>query len=87
VKILAEPIEAAVWFKAAEKPHPVKFRYNGKDGGLRKVNVDKIICVEEIKTAGIKAFVYRCQSEMDGNLKIYELKYLVNECRWELYKM
>lgn len=27
MKILAEPVEAAVWFKSKEKPLPVKFRY------------------------------------------------------------
>lgn len=87
MKILAEPIEAAVWFKSKEKPHPVKFRYSDGAGLVRKVNVDKIISVDEIKTAGIRAFVYRCQSEIDGSMKLYELKYLVSDCRWELYKM
>ncbi|MDF2656547.1 MAG: hypothetical protein K0R19_3021 [Bacillota bacterium] len=87
MKILAEPIEAAVWFKAKEKPWPVKFRYSDREGMLRRVNVDKIISVDEIKTAGIRAFVYRCQSEIDGVMKAYELKYLVSDCRWELYKM
>lgn len=87
MKILAEPIDAAVWFKGQDKPHPVKFRYHDKEGILRRVSVDQVVSVEEVKTAGIKALVYRCQSQMDGCLKIYELKYLVNECRWELYKM
>ena len=87
MKILAEPIEAAVWFKSKEKPHPVKFRYSDSDGTVRKVNVDKIISIDEIKIAGIRAFVYRCQSEINGNMKVYELKYLVSDCRWELYKM
>jgi len=87
VKILAEPVEAAVWFKAKEKPHPVKFRYSDSSGLVQKVTVDKIISVDEIKTAGIRAFVYRCQSEINGSMKIYELKYLVSDCRWELYKM
>lgn len=87
MKILAEPIEAAVWFKSKEKPHPVKFRYSDSNGTVRKVNVDKIISIDEIKTAGIRAFVYRCQSEINGSMKLYELKYLVSDCRWELYKM
>lgn len=43
MKILAEPIEAAVWFKAKEKPFPIKFRYLDKEGILCKVNVDSII--------------------------------------------
>ena len=36
MKILAEPIEAAVWFKSKEKPHPVKFRYSDSDGLIAK---------------------------------------------------
>lgn len=87
MKILAEPIEAAVWFKSKEKPQPVKFRYSDGEGVVRRVNVDKIISVDEVKTAGIRAFVYRCQSEIDGVMKVYELKYLISDCRWELYKM
>ena len=87
MKILAEPIEAAVWFRSKEKPHPVKFRDSDRDGRIQRINVDKVVSVEEIKTAGIRAFVYRCQSEIDGIEKVYELKYLVGECRWELYKM
>lgn len=43
--------------------------------------------IEETKVAGIKAFVYLCQSEVDGVAKLYELKYLISDCRWELYKM
>jgi hypothetical protein len=87
VKIIAEPIEAAVWFKSKERPLPVKFRYNNSDGQICMVNVDKIICIDETKLAGIRAFVYRCQSEVGGTMMIYELKYLINDCRWELYKM
>jgi len=87
MKILAKPIEAAVWFKSNEKPHPVKFRYIDLEGQVQYVNVDNIIDIKETKMAGIKAFVYRCQSDISGTLMVYELKYLVNECRWELYKM
>ena len=36
MKILAEPIEAAVWFKSKEKPHPVKFRYSDGEGLVGK---------------------------------------------------
>lgn len=87
MKILAEPIEAVVRFKLKEKPIPYKFRYADVDETYHEIKVDKIIMVEETKMAGIRAFVYRCQSEIDGTMKLYELKYLVSDCRWELYKM
>ena len=87
MKILAEPIEAIVKFKTKEKPMPYKFRYADKEQLYQEIKIDKILMVEETKMAGIRAFVYRCQSEMNGSMKIYELKYLVSDCRWELYKM
>lgn len=87
MKIIAEPIEAAVWFKAKEKPQPIKFKYSDRDGVKHQVKVDKILQTEELKIAGIKAFVYRCQSQIDNVEKVYELKYIVQDCRWELYKI
>lgn len=87
MKILAEPIEAIVKFKSKEKPIPYKFRYTDREEMSHEVKVERILMVEETKLAGIRAFIYRCQSEINGTLKLYELKYLVSDCRWELYKM
>jgi len=87
VKILAEPIDAVVRFKGKEKPIPYKFRYTDREEMSHEVKVERILMVEETKLAGIRAFIYRCQSEINGTLKLYELKYLVSDCRWELYKM
>jgi hypothetical protein len=87
VRILAEPIDAIVIFKGKNKPRPFKFRYCDGDDVIHEIKIDKIIQEEETKIAGIKAFIYRCQSEIDGSIKVYELKYRVAECRWELYKM
>lgn len=87
MKILAEPIDTIVKFTGNEKPKPYKFRYCEEDGKYREVKVDRIIMCNETKLAGIRAFVYRCQSQVDGTEKLYELKYIVQDCRWELYKM
>lgn len=87
MKIIAEPIDALVLFRGKDIPKPYKFRYEEKNGTLREIRIDKILQTEEVKPAGIKALVYRCQSEVNGAALLYELKYLIGECRWELYKM
>lgn len=87
MKILAEPIDAVVKFKGKEKPIPYKFRYSDREEIIHEVKVDKILMSEETKLAGIRAYIYLCQSSIDGITKLYELKYLINDCRWELYKM
>ena len=87
MKILAEPIDAIVKFKGKEKPTPYKFRYSDKDENYHEIKIDKILMVEETKLAGIKSIIYLCQSEIEGVAKLYELKYIISDYRWELYKM
>lgn len=87
MKILAEPIDAIVKFKGKEKPAPYKFRYSDKEEVYHEIKIDKILMVEEIKLAGVKSIIYLCQSEIEGVTKLYELKYLISDYRWELYKM
>jgi len=87
MKILAEPIDAIVKFKGKEKPTPYKFRYSDKDEVYHEIKIDKILMVEETKLAGIKSIIYLCQSEIQGVAKLYELKYIISDYRWELYKM
>jgi hypothetical protein len=87
MRILSEPIDALVVFKGREKPKPYKFRYFDQSSAAHEIKIDRILQIDHIKTAGIKALVYRCQSELNGRCILYELKYLVDECRWELYKM
>ncbi|GAB1476139.1 hypothetical protein MASR2M70_09710 [Bacillota bacterium] len=87
MKIIAEPIDALVMFRGRDNPRPYKFRYFDRDSLVHEVKIDKVLQVDEIRTAGIKALVYRCQSEINGLQILYELKYRIEDCRWELYKM
>ncbi|WP_027399148.1 hypothetical protein [Anaerovorax odorimutans] len=87
MKILAEPIDTIVMFKGRERPIPYKFKYADYNGIRREIKIDKILYTEESKLAGEKAFIYSCQSFISNEQKRYELKYIVGECRWELYKM
>lgn len=93
MKIIAIPIDVVASFSRNKPPVPRKFRWNrdmageGTGGEGVTVPVDRILSVELRKTAGIPAYVYLCQSLLDGVERRYELKYIVPECRWELYKI
>ncbi|MHC1722508.1 MAG: hypothetical protein AB9836_04800 [Aminipila sp.] len=87
MKILAEPIDVIAIFKRKEKPCPYKFKYVNKEGISNNIQVDKIICTEENRLAGVRTYIYSCQSLIGNELKRYELKYIIGECRWELYKL
>ncbi|MEF9922637.1 MAG: hypothetical protein RR313_03565 [Anaerovoracaceae bacterium] len=87
MKIIAKPIDIIVTFRKRDKPVPYKFKYPKDTGEMQEIKIDKIICVEESNLAGIAALVYTCQTEIDNQLKIYQLKYIIEEYRWELYKI
>ena len=87
MKIISRPVEMIAWFHQQKWPEPVKFRLRGSDGALETIRVDRVAEVREEKRAGIRSYVYRCQSQVGEQQRIYELQYLVEECRWVLYKM
>ena len=86
MKIVARPVQMIAVFDAKGTPTPLRFKIE-EDGVQNVVNVDKIISTETIKPAGMDAFVFRCQSEIRGVLKQYELIFRVKPHQWELYKI
>lgn len=88
MKIVAKRIDMIASFIEDKKPMPIRFRIQEQEDGVRQtIRVDKIVTVEETKRAGVTAFIYRCQSIIDGIEKQYELRYKVIECKWDLYKI
>lgn len=89
MKILAEPIDAIVTFKSegTKPPRPYKFRYKDRESNSHEIRIDKIFNVEEWRLAGVKSLIYKCSSVICGVEKLYEIRYIIDECRWELYKI
>ena len=81
------PVDMVASFPRGKPPVPRKFRIERSDGQFSSISVDRILSVEKRKTAGVEAYVYQCQSLLDGIEKPYELKYAVSLCSWELYKL
>jgi len=86
VKIVAKPVQMIAVFDEKGVPTPLRFKIE-EDGLPHVVKVDKIISTETVKPAGMDAFVFRCQSQIRGVLKLYELIYRVKPHQWELYKI
>jgi hypothetical protein len=86
MKIVAKDIDmVAVTYKGGET-RPFRFRLT-KDDEATVIKVGKVLSVEETKFAGVRALVFSCQSKDRGELKRYELKYLIDSHKWQLYKI
>jgi len=79
---ISAPVEMVCWFDLNGKPHPVRFRHKGS-----VVKVQQIVHTTEEKLAGNIMKVFRCQSEVDGVMKVFELKYELGTCKWILWKV
>ncbi|WP_407310455.1 hypothetical protein [Desulfosporosinus sp. SB140] len=82
MKILAKPISVLAYFKADGTPQPLRMTLNDKE-----LKIEQVISVTEEKLAGNRMLVFRCQSEINGELRPFELKYELNTCKWMLWKM
>ncbi|WP_461206270.1 hypothetical protein [Clostridium sp. DL1XJH146] len=86
MKVIAKPIDMVAWFDRDGLPHPVKFKIE-KEKSEDVKKIDRILNREKQKLAGNEVIVYTCQSIFNNDLKIYEIKYELNYCRWILFKI
>jgi hypothetical protein len=76
------PITVLAHFEEDGTPHPLRFKLNDWE-----YKIEQVVSVTEEKLAGNKMLCFRCQSEIDGVLKPFEIKFEIGTCKWFLFKM
>ena len=66
---------------------PIRFRMQIGDEPMQVIKTDKVIVKETEKLAGNVMLVYKCQSLIDGAIKLFEIKYNLANCRWILFEI
>lgn len=87
MKIYMQPIDSMAWFNRDGIPHPLRFRIITEDQTYKTIKIERTITRSEEKIAGNRMLIFRCQGEINGLLKVFELKYEVSTCKWYLYKL
>ena len=77
MKILSTPIEVLAHFDNDGTPHPIRFKFDDKE-----IKIERVISVTEEKVAGDRMLLFRCQSEIGGEMKLYEIKFELGTCKW-----
>ena len=86
MKIVAKPIKTIVVFEYADKPPiPYKFKMMEDSGEEITVKVDKRLNTHRSRIAGSECIIYECQSIIDGIEIRYKFKYILSQCKWQLY--
>ena len=88
MKIVSRAISAIAVFKYDYgTPMPYKFKMQDDSAEEIEVKIGSILQVSRSKIAGKDSLIYQCQSIIGDIEKRYELKYIIPECRWLLYKI
>jgi len=87
MKVLAKEIEMLFWSDKKGNLKPIRFRIENEDETLSTIVVEKVITIDKEKLAGNHMLVYKCQSVIKGQERLYELKYSFDTCKWILWKM
>lgn len=82
MKVLMKSIEMIAWFTKEGVPKPIRYKVDDE-----VIKVQQVTSKSEEKLAGNRMIVFRCQSEINGVLRPFELKYEVGTCKWYLFKM
>ena len=86
LKVVCKPIEMIAWFEKDGKVHPIKFRLK-EDDQNQVIPIERIRCVKLEKLGGNQMYVFECESHFKGIMKIYEIKYEMDTCKWMLFKI
>jgi hypothetical protein len=87
MKILAKDVDMVCWFEKTGRPHPVRFKISNEDESETVIKIDKIFTIEKEKLAGNEMLLFKCQSVINNQQKLFELKYELRTCKWILWKM
>ncbi len=86
MKVVTLPIECIALFDEKGRPTPMRFRILSNDGNM-PVKVDQVLHTEKQKIAGSYLYMFDCQSSIGNEIKIYQLRYELNTCKWILFKI
>lgn len=85
MKVVAKDIEIICHF-SKQGITPLKFKMQEQDS-YKVIKVDKVITKTTEKLCGNIALIFDCQSVIDGVAKLYQLKYIVEDMKWLLFKI
>jgi len=87
MKVVAKKIEMIAYFKKDGKITPIKFRIEEENGTYKTINIEKVLDTNIERLCGNHARIFTCQSNIDGMMKIYEIKFILETSQWMLFKI
>ena len=65
---------------------PLRFRFEGEDHQLHRVDIDQVLSTREVSYVGIEAFIFLCRARLVERDRVLELKYTICTHCWSLLR-
>lgn len=82
-----KPIEMIVQVDPEGIMRPLRYRIRAEDQSVEVIKADQVLSRTEEKFVGNRTVVFKCQTEINGINRPFELKYESCTCRWFLYRI
>ena len=86
MKIVSKNLDMICHFNS-DGMNPIKFRYSEDNGSEKVIKVDRVISKNMERLCGNNAWIFDCQSIINGSERLYQLKFIISECKWLLWKI
>ena len=87
MKVLALPIEMLSYTDNKGYINPIRFRLQLDKEPMQVIKIDKVIEKGVGNFAGNNTILYTCQSLIDDDTKLFEIRYEIETCKWILYEI
>ncbi len=80
------PVDVICAYSASGEIRPLRFRMEGEDHRLIRINVDEVISCRKVQYVGIEAQIFLCRATVYGKKAMFELKYTIRSHSWCLLR-
>ena len=80
------PVDMICMCSANGDIRPLRFRMEDDKHRLLAVDIDEVISSRLIQYVGIEARVFLCRATVEGQKRLFELKYTIRSHKWSLHR-
>lgn len=80
------PVEVISVCNADGRIRPLRLRLSDESQQLRRIDILEILSTKDVSYVGIEAQVYLCRAMVEGQLWLFELKYMIRSHSWQLLR-
>ncbi len=87
MKVVNQMCDVVCYFDKDGNIKPQRIRVANEDGEQQVIVITKAFEKYEGKVEGVDCIIYKCQSNDENGVKIFELKFNKMEMQWLLFRM